>query len=265
MGKVLLTGSSGGLGTVLTKALADEFDLVLTNRSEPEEEIPGDIPFIKADLNDFDAIESIFKDHDIETVLHFGGLPVENEFEKILDANLRGTYHIYEAARLHGVKRVVYASSIHAVGFLDARNAPYDIHTETRPDTFYGLSKVYNEDLGKLYHDKFGIEVVNLRICGCVEEPDSKEHLMIWLSHDDLIQLVKKSITAEIDEVVTIYGISANTRSFFSVDKDNPLGYQPKDNAEDYIHKLPDSFGHEDDRKFVGGHAFVKKDAALKE
>ncbi|MDG5472641.1 NAD(P)-dependent oxidoreductase [Jeotgalibacillus sp. ET6] len=260
MGKVLLTGAAGGLGTVLTKALKDEFDLVLTNRSEPEEPVEG-VPFIKADLNDFEAIEAIFNEHDIETVLHFGGLPVENEFEAILDANLRGTYHVYEAARLHGAKRVIYASSIHAVGFLDARNAPYDIHTETRPDTFYGLSKVYNEDMGKLYHDKFGLEVVNLRICGCVEEPDSKEHLMIWLSHNDLIQLVKKSITAEINDVVTIYGISANTRSFFHVDPENPLGYKPQDNAEDYIHKLPDSFGHEDDRKFVGGHQFVKEDA----
>jgi len=260
MGNVLLTGATGGLGTVLTKALSDEFDLVLTNRSESED-LPNDLPFVKADLTDFDAIHSILNEHKIETILHFGGLPVENEFEDILDANIRGTYHIFEAARLAGVKRIVFASSIHAVGFLDAEGAPYDTHTETRPDTFYGLSKVYNENLGKLYHDKFGMEVVNLRICGCVEKPDSREHLMIWLSYNDLIQLVKKSISAQINEVVTIYGISNNTRAFFKVDPDNALGYQPQDNAEDYLNDVPDSFGHQDDRKFVGGHAFVKKDA----
>ncbi|KIL43519.1 hypothetical protein KP77_32250 [Jeotgalibacillus alimentarius] len=261
MGKVLLTGASGGLGTVLAHALKEDFDLVLTNRSSSDE-LPEDLPFIKADLNDYTAIEQIFKEHDIETVLHFGGLPVENEFEDILDANIRGTYHIYEAARQHGVKRIVYASSIHAVGFLPADGAPYDTTTETRPDTFYGLSKVYNEDLGKLYHDKFGMEVVNLRICGCVEKPDSREHLMIWLSYADLTQLVRKSITADIREVVTIYGISNNKQSFFTVDPDNPLGYAPVDDANEYLEDLPDSFGHPDDYKYVGGHEFVKKDAA---
>ncbi|WP_227394736.1 NAD-dependent epimerase/dehydratase family protein [Jeotgalibacillus aurantiacus] len=260
VGKVLLTGASGGLGTVLAHALKDQFELVLTNRSESDE-LPKDIPFIKADLNDYEAILSIFKEHDIETVLHFGGLPVENEFEDILDANIRGTYHIYEAARQTGTKRIVFASSIHAVGFLPAEGAPYDIHTETRPDTFYGLSKVYNENLGKLYHDKFGMEVVNLRICGCVEKPDSREHLMIWLSYADLTQLVEKSITADIQEVVTIYGISNNKHSFFKIDPDNQLGYAPVDDANEYLDDVPDEFGHPDDYKFVGGHEFVKKDA----
>ncbi|KIL49450.1 NAD-dependent epimerase/dehydratase family protein [Jeotgalibacillus soli] len=260
MGKVLLTGAAGGLGTILTKALSDQFDLVLTNRSK-NEELPENIPFIEADLNDFDAILNIMEEYDIETVLHFGGLPVEHEFEEILDANIRGTYHIYEAARRTGVKRVVYASSIHAVGFLKATDRPYDIHSETRPDTFYGLSKVYGENLGKLYADKFGLEVINVRICDAEEKPTSRGQLYNWLSYNDLIQLFQKSITATIDSVVTIYGISNNTRSFFTVEPDNPLGYAPQDNAEDYEKEIPDEFDHENDRLYVGGHDFVKKDA----
>ena len=102
---------------------------------------------------------------------------------------------------------------------------------------------------------------MNLRICGCEERPTSREHLMIWLSYNDLIQLVKKSITATIEDVVTIYGISNNTRSFFKTDPYNALGYKPEDNAEEYIIELPEEFNHEEDRKFVGGHEFVKRDA----
>ena len=165
-------------------------------------------------------------------VVHFGACGDEAPFETILGPNIIGAYNVWEAAFRNRVRRVVFASSIHVVGMhpktdFIGTDAPH------RPDTFYGLAKCFAEDLASLYWDKRGVESVCMRILSCAQVTNARA-LGTWLSYNDMIQLVEKSIDTPITGFSVVYGVSNNDRVPVDNARASFLGYRPQDNAEQY-------------------------------
>jgi uronate dehydrogenase len=167
-----------------------------------------------------------------EMVIHFGAIGDEAAWDKILHSNIIGAYNVWEAAARKGLRRVVYASSIHAVGMYP-KTQRIDTEVPHRPDTYYGLAKCFAEDLGSLYWDKKGLESVHLRILSAAQVNNPRA-LGSWLSYDDLIHLVQQAITTPITGFSVIYGVSNNDRVTVDNHKASFLGYRPKDNAEQF-------------------------------
>ncbi|MFB7497698.1 NAD-dependent epimerase/dehydratase family protein [Streptomyces sp. NPDC056161] len=253
---VLLTGAAGGLGTLMRELLPDHgYDLRLFDMRP----IEGEPDAITADLADTEALRAAVAG--VDAIVHLAGISLESTFEKILKANIEGTYHLYEAARRAGVPRIVFASSNHAVGFTRAPRGddpliPAD--TPRRPDTFYGLSKSFGEDLAQLYWDKHGLETVSVRIGSCFREPSSVRMLSVWMSPADGARLFHAALTAEHVGHTVVYGSSANTRLWWDLTGARALGYEPQDDSEPYAAKLiaeqgeltPDDPAH----THLGGH-----------
>ncbi len=252
--RLLITGAAGSLGGVLRKGLAPLAKTIrLTDRADLGDAAPHE-EIMPAELGDFDAIMKVVEDCD--AVVHFGAAPVEKPWAEILESSIKGGYNVYEAARRHGIGRVVYASSIHAVGYVRCEEGA-DTDTPHRPDTLYGVSKCFVEDLAKMYFHKFGIESALLRINSCFPEPTTRRHLSTWLSFDDLMQLVERCLLAERLGYTVVYGISNNRERYFDNDRVRHLGYMPRDNAEEYREKVEANTApgdpHADEVKFVGG------------
>jgi len=229
--RLLITGAAGALGAVLRQGLAPlAATLRLTDRAELGEAAAHE-EIRAAELGDFDAVMEVVQGCD--AIVHFGAAPAERRWAEILESSIKGGYNTYEAARRHGVKRIVYASSIHAVGYVP-REAGADTDTPHRPDSLYGVSKCFVEDLAKLYWDKFGIESACLRINSCFPEPADRRQLATWLSYRDLVQLVERCLLAERIGHTVVYGISDNRERYFSNDKARHLGFVPEDSAEPY-------------------------------
>jgi len=233
--KIVLTGAAGRLGSYLREPLsklADEFvssDIL----DDVGTLYPGET-YVKADLTELDAMVDLLKGADM--VVHFGAIGDEREFEVLLGPNFIGAYNVWEAAHRNGLRRVVYASSIHAVG-MHSNTQPIETDVAHRPDTFYGLAKCFAEDLGRMYWEKRGLEAVCLRIASCAQVTGTRA-LGTWLSYDDLIQLVERSIDTPVTEFQVVYGVSNNDRSPFDNSKAQQLGYRPKDNAEHFAEKI---------------------------
>ncbi len=173
----------------------------------------------------------------VDAIIHAGGVPVEDTFAAILNGNIVGTYNIYEAARQHGVKRVIYTSSNHAIGFYD-RTETIDASAAHRPDSLYGVSKCFAEDLGRYYWDKFAIESVNLRIGSSFPEPLDRRMLATWLSFADFAQLCERSLLAPRVGHMIVYGMSDNRETLWDNRLASSLGYVPRDSADDYREKV---------------------------
>ncbi|MEV6129671.1 NAD(P)-dependent oxidoreductase [Streptomyces violaceusniger] len=233
---VLLTGAAGGMGTLMRELLPPYgYQLRLLDQLP----IEGEPDAITADLSDRDALREAARG--VDAIIHLAGISLEAPFEKILRANIEGTYNMYEAAREAGVRRVVFASSNHAVGFTprpvgDDPLIPLD--TPRRPDTFYGLSKSFGEDLASFYWDKYGIETVAIRIGSCFAEPTTVRMLSIWMSPADGARLLHAALTAENVGYTAVYGSSANTRLWWDLSSARALGYEPQDDSEPYAAKL---------------------------
>ncbi|MCB1405489.1 MAG: NAD(P)-dependent oxidoreductase [Rhodobacteraceae bacterium] len=231
MKKLVLTGAAGRLGSYLREPLSKLCDELVS--SDLFDDIgtlyPGE-RYQKADLASLDAVSALMEGADM--VIHFGAIGDERPFETLLGPNFVGAYNVWEAAYRHKVRRVVYASSIHAVGMhrkqdFIGTDAPH------RPDTFYGLAKCFAEDLASLYWDKRGVESVCMRILSAAQVNNPRA-LGSWLSYDDLIQLVTRAIEAPTTGFTVVYGVSNNDR--VPVDNSNAsyLGYRPRDNAEQF-------------------------------
>ncbi|MGG5821335.1 NAD-dependent epimerase/dehydratase family protein [Falsiroseomonas sp. HW251] len=231
---VLITGASGRLGSALATALADEnFALRLTDLRPFPSEVPPGAVFEPADLADADALARMARG--CRAILHFGGIPNDDAPpEAIAAANLAGVRHVYEAARLAGA-RVVFASSNHAMGY-HARPARPDQRLDAaspyRPDGLYGLSKVYGEQMGRLYRDKHGVESVNIRIGSCTPAPADARMLATWLSPGDLARLCACAIRAPRTGWAMVWGASDNAASFWAGDDRALIGWAPRDSAE---------------------------------
>jgi len=234
--KLVLTGARGNLGNELRPALAKMArELVSTDIREAPDALAPNETYVQADIADFTAVEPLLKGADM--VIHFGAIVDEKPFEELLGPNYIGAYNVWEAVHRHGVRRVVYASSIHAVGLCET-NRGIDTDEPHRPDTFYGLAKCFAEDLGKMYWEKRGIEAVCLRILSCTPEPQNVRALGTWLSYRDMVQLVVRSIETPVTGFTVAYGVSGNTRAPVSNHKVGFLGYKPQDNAEDWAEAL---------------------------
>jgi len=231
MNKLILTGAAGRLGSYLREPLSKLCkELVSSDLVDDIGKLyPGE-RYQQADLTNFDAIHSLLDGADM--VVHFGAIADEAPFETILGPNIVGAYNIWEAAHQHRVRRVVYASSIHAVG-MHAKQDFIDANVAHRPDTFYGLAKCFAEDLARMYWDKRNLEAVCLRILSCAQVTSTRA-LGTWLSYDDLIQLVTRAIDTPTTGFCIAYGVSNNDRSPVDNSSARFLGYVPKDNAEQY-------------------------------
>ena len=252
--KIVLTGAAGRLGGYLRKPLAAKCETLVSTDIAPLTDplIKGE-SFVQADLADYAKMSEIIKGADM--VVHFGGHPDEKPFEDILHANIIGCYNIWQAAHEAGVRRIVYASSIHAVG-LHPKTTAINIHTPHRPDSYYGLAKCFAEDMAKLYWDKKGLEAVCLRILSCANVTNSRA-LGSWLSYDDLIHLVERAVDTPTTGFAVIYGVSNNDRSPVDNTGASFLGYRPRDNAEqfaeDILANIPEPDPRDPDQMMHGG------------
>jgi uronate dehydrogenase len=253
---VLLTGAAGGLGTLMRNLLpAFGYELRLLDVRP----IEGDPDAVTADLADRDALREAVRG--VDAIIHLAGISLEAPFEKILKANIEGTYNLYEAAREEGVRRIVSASSNHAVGFTPRPQGDdplIPIDTPRRPDTFYGLSKCFGEDLAQFYWDKYGLETVSVRIGSCFPQPTSVRMLSVWMSPADGARLFHAALSAEDVKHTVVYGSSANTRLWWDLSTARALGYEPQDDSEEFAEKLIAEQGELDPENvahaYLGGH-----------
>jgi uronate dehydrogenase len=252
---VLITGAAGAIGSCLRHGLRSRVDeLVLTDARALEP--AGNERFVQADLADRDAVMRAADG--VDAVIHLGAIPTEASFDELLGPNLIGTFNVFEAARRGGARRIVFASSNHATGFypveqrLTGRDAP-------RPDTLYGVTKAYGEALGSLYADKFGVDVICIRIGSFGERPRQVRELATWLSPEDAVRLFAACLSAPPVGFRVIYGASANTRLNWDLSPARELGYEPLDDAERYAAEVsgelhPSHGGSYTDRD-IGGWA----------
>ncbi|AXI41561.1 NAD(P)-dependent oxidoreductase [Sulfitobacter sp. SK011] len=233
--KLVLTGAAGRLGSYLREPLAAMCDeLLSTDIADDIGKLYDGERYEKADLAEMDQIKPLLEGADM--VVHFGAIVDEKPFEELLGPNFIGSYNIWEAGYQHGVRRIVYASSIHAVGM--HKKADFiGIDAPHRPDTFYGLAKCFTEDLGSMYWDKRQMESVHLRILSAAQVNNSRA-LGSWLSYDDLIQLVTRAVDTPSVGFSIIYGVSNNDRCPVDNAKASFLGYRPKDNAEQFANDV---------------------------
>jgi uronate dehydrogenase len=234
--RVLLTGAAGGIGSRLRAPLREAVDELRLSDIAPLEAEADNETVHPADLADFAAVRAAADG--VDAVVHLGGVPEEAPFEELAPANLVGCYHAYEAARLGGAERFVFASSNHATGFYPAEHRLVG-NEPVRPDSLYGVSKVYGEALGRLYHDKFGMRVACLRIGSFQERPRDPRMLATWLSVPDAARLVLACLTSPELQFQVLYGVSANTRSWWAAAPGRRLGYEPQDDAEAFAEELP--------------------------
>jgi uronate dehydrogenase len=227
MKTILITGAAGDVGTHLRRELAGRYKLRLSDL-RPLKPAKGE-KFAHADISNMAHALRITRG--VDAIVHLGGYSVEGPWEGILSANIIGCYNVFEAARRNGVKRILFATSNHAVGFYP-RKQIIDHCVYIKPDGRYGVSKVFGEALGSAYSDKYGMQVFNIRIGNVNPAPIDKRRLSIWLSPRDLAQLVTIGIEHPDIRFEIVYGVSRNTRSWYDNSNAYRLGYQPQDDSE---------------------------------
>lgn len=236
--RLLLTGATGALGSSLRPRLAAlcrvlrVADMVDPGPAAAHEEA------IVAPLQNRDAVFAATEG--VDAVVHFGGVMAER-WPALLDANVIGLYNLYEAARIRGIKRIVQASSNHATGFhLSSDLIGGDC--AHRPDSLYGLTKCFGEDIARLYFDRYGIETACLRIGSAFPEPRDLRMLATWISYGDLYRLVSACLTAPAVGHTVIYGVSNNSASYWDNSGAAHIGYTPQDSADHYRAALEAKF-----------------------
>ncbi len=227
--RVLLTGAAGGLGRILRQGLKPHAKVLrLSDREDMGAALAGE-ELVRCDLADAAAVQRLVEDTD--AIVHFGGVSVEAKFEPILQSNIVGVFNIYEAARRHGVGRVVFASSNHVTGYY-RQDEMIDADDPMRPDGLYGVSKCFGENLSRFYFDRHGIETVCLRIGSSFPAPKDRRMLATYLSYDDLVELVRCSLHAPDVGHTVIFGVSDNSRRWWDNSKAAHLGFRPRDSAD---------------------------------
>ncbi|PRY00849.1 NAD-dependent epimerase/dehydratase family protein [Allonocardiopsis opalescens] len=255
--RLLITGASGIVGTLLRPRLArPDRVLRLLDTEPPPPAAEGErVETVTADVTDAAAMAAAMDG--VGAVLHLAGLSGEDAWERILSVNIDGTQKVLEAARLAGVRRVVLASSNHAVGFHPRAAGEAGDYLFPRPDGFYGVGKAALEALGSLYHDRYGLDVIALRIGSCFERPSDVRMLATWLSPDDCARLVEACLSAPDPGFRVAWGVSDNTRRWWSLEEARALGYEPRDDAERYAAEVAAAAGEpgpgEPAAAYVGG------------
>lgn len=227
--RILLTGAAGSLGQALrTRLKANCSVLRLADRvamapAEAQEEV------VVTDLADAGGVLAMMAG--VDAVVHLGGVSVEAAFEPILQANILGVYNLYEAARVQGVKRVIFASSNHVTGFYKQSETINASHP-ARPDGMYGVSKAFGEDLSRFYFDRYGIETACVRIGSSFPEPKDRRMLATWLSFDDLHRLITACLTTPMLGHSIIFGMSDNAVTWWDNTDARHIGYRPQDSSD---------------------------------
>jgi uronate dehydrogenase len=228
---LLLTGAAGGVGTALRERLkANCTVLRLSDRMDFGPAQAGE-EMALADLSDATAVSAMVQG--CQAIVHLGGVSVEGPFDPILQANIVGVYNLYEAARQHGVKRVVFASSNHVTGFYRQSETITPAHPP-RPDSLYGVSKAFGEDLSRMYFDRYGIETACVRIGSSFAEPRDRRMLASWLSFDDLHRLITACLTTPVLGHCIIFGVSDNAVSWYDNASVRHVGYVPQDSSDGF-------------------------------
>jgi uronate dehydrogenase len=227
--RLLLTGAAGALGRVLRTRMAAHCEVLRLSDREPLVAEGPHEEVATVALEDADAMLDLLDG--VDAVLHFGGISVEAAWGPILQANIIGLYNLYEAARKKGVKRIVFASSNHVVGFYK-QNEVIDALAPPRPDGLYGVSKAFGEDLSRMYFERHGIETICVRIGSATVQPENRRMLASWLSHDDLERLILASLHAINPGHSIVFGCSDNAVRWWDNTRAAHLGYRPQDNAE---------------------------------
>ena len=254
MKRILITGAAGQIGNALRNGLRGGYPLIRLLDVAPLGASQEGEELVTADIRDIAALEKAMAG--IDCVVHLAGQSVEAEWDKVRQLNIEGCYNAFEAARRQGVKRMIFASSNHAIGF-HRRERFIDNTVVPRPDTRYGVSKVFGEALGRLYADKYGLSVACLRI-GTFRVPDrptEARQLLTWISHRDMVQLVRHCIDHPSYHFVTVYGVSNNLRSRWDNTNVKFLGYRPQDDSEAFAAEILAAGAKEDEvaAQFHGG------------
>lgn len=258
--RVALTGAAGSLAADILPGLVDHgYQIVAIDTRRPT--TTGDrIRWVQCSINDRDALATALTGCD--AVVHLAGIPLEDDWERLLTVNIDGTQAVLDTARRCHISRVVLASSIHAAGYVavpdDRGYVPDDV--PARPNTFYGVSKAAGEALGSLYHDRYGLDVICLRIASRCARPENERMLSTWLSPADALRLFEAALTVPTPGFRLVWGVSANSRSYLSPAGGREIGYHPSDNAEFFTQELHDAAcrdpqvaASEWDRRFIGG------------
>lgn len=244
MPTILITGAAGSIGTMLRPRLARPGRTLRLLDIEPMTAGPGE-EAIRASATDMAAMTAACQDAD--AVIHLAGISGEDLWPRIMDVNINGGYVAFEAARRAGVPRVIFASSNHAVGFTPRARFPVPDYTFPAPDTYYGVSKAATEALAAMYHSRYGMDTICVRILSCAERPMDHRMLRTWLSPDDAGRLFEACLTADRPGHRVIFGVSANSRGgWVSLSEAMALGYKPLDDAESFASQVIAEHGEPD-------------------
>ena len=230
MKTILVTGAAGGVARQIRPLLRAHYRLRLSDHKPVADPTP-DETVATADLGDMAALRDAIRG--VDGILHLGGYSLEADWDVIHDANIVGCHNLFEAARQEGVRRIVFASSNHAVGFYP-RSETIGIDAPVRPDSRYGLSKAFGEALAALYAYKYGAEVLSIRIGNITPAPQDRRRLAIWQSPRDFVQLVRIGLEHPGIRHEIVYGMSDNARAWWDNGNAIRLGYKPQDRSEDY-------------------------------
>lgn len=229
---VLITGAAGRVGQTLSRAFQGRYSHLRLFDRVPVDASRSDTQIITAELSDRAALDAAMKD--VDCVVHLAAIPDERPFEELIEPNIMGAYHLFEAARGAKVKRVIYASSIQAVGFHRLETGVSQ-DSRIRPSGYYGVTKAFGEALASLYADKFGISVACLRIASFEPTPQDQRQLATWLSPSDCVDLFQACIEAELFSFAIAYGVSANTRTVVRDEPPAAISFRPNDDAEAFL------------------------------
>ncbi|MGA8889623.1 MAG: NAD(P)-dependent oxidoreductase [Pseudolabrys sp.] len=230
MQKILITGAAGDVGTRLRKLLKGVYSLRVSDIRKPAD-LGADDEFVAADLGDYEQTKQITAG--IDGIVHLGGYSVEGPWETIHKSNIVGCYNLFEAAYRSGVKRIVFASSNHAVGFY-LRDRKIGVDVTVRPDSRYGVSKAFGEAVGALYADKHGLRVTCIRIGNVGDKPLDKRRLSIWIKPEDLAQLIRIGLEHPDIRFEIFYGASDNAAGWWDNSNARRYGYRPQFRSEDF-------------------------------
>lgn len=259
-----MTGAAGSLGRVVTTGLVDrDHDVVGLDLVPAPDGWTG--AWHTTDCTDPEAVEAVVAQHRPDAVVHLAGIPDERGLRESLESHTLTTAALLDAMVTHGVRRLVYAGSNHAVGRTPRSELPDGVLTadvRPRPDTFYGVAKVAAEALLSLYADRHGLDVVSCRIGSFLEQPESVRGLSTWLSEDDCVRMVEAALTAPAPGYAVLYGVSDNTRGWWDLDPGRALGYEPLDDAEEHAGSVAEREQDAAEAAHVGGpfatDAFVR-------
>jgi uronate dehydrogenase len=229
LGRLLLTGAAGGLGQVLRQKLKPFARTLRVSDREAMQPAGPNEEVVQCDLADKEAVHRLLEG--VDAVAHFGGISTEVRFDPILQSNIVGVFNVYEAARKHGVKRIVFASSNHVVGFR-RQDERINANDPVRPDGMYGLSKAFGENLSRFYFDRYGIETGCLRIGSSFPKVRDRRMLATWLSYDDLTELIRCCLFAPKLGHTIVFGASNNSASWWDNSQAAHLGFRPRDSAD---------------------------------